>query len=65
MKTIDIGKSGLLGSEISLGCMRLTELAQTEVDTLINTSLEVGIDFFDHADVGKNREKLFRSFFSA
>ncbi len=61
MKAIDIGKSGLLASEISLGCMRLDGLAQDEVDTLINTALDVGIDFFDHADVygGGKCEEVF------
>lgn len=59
MKAIDIGKSGLLGSEISLGCMRIAGLEQQEADLLIDTALEVGIDFFDHADVygdGKSEE---------
>ena len=51
MKAIDIGKSGLLASEISLGCMRIAELDQPAVDTLVNTALEVGIDYFDHSDV--------------
>lgn len=61
MKAIDIGKSGLLASEISLGCMRLVDLDQHGVDLLINTALEVGIDFFDHADVygGGRSEELF------
>jgi len=61
MKVIDIGKSGLIASEISLGCMRIVELEQPEIDTLINTALEVGIDFFDHADVygGGKSEELF------
>jgi predicted oxidoreductase len=51
MKQIDVGHSGLLASEISLGCMRINELSQAEADRLIGTALEVGIDFFDHADV--------------
>ena len=51
MKAIDIGKSGLLASEISLGCMRIAELNQPAVDTLVNTALEVGIDYYDHSDV--------------
>lgn len=59
MRKIDLGKSGLLVSEISLGCMRIRRLAEHELDTLLNTALEVGIDFFDHADVyggGKSEE---------
>jgi len=51
MKKIDIGSSGLLASEISLGCMRIDGMSKREADTLLNTALDVGIDFFDHADV--------------
>jgi predicted oxidoreductase len=66
MKAINIGKSGLLASEISLGCMRIDGLAQQEADSLINTALEVGIDFFDHADVygGGKSEEVFADAFS-
>ena len=66
MKVIDLGNSGLLASEISLGLMRVAELGQREADHLINTALEVGIDFFDHADIyaaGKS-EKVFADSFS-
>ncbi len=65
MKKINIGKSGLMASEISLGCMRIVGLDQPGVDTLINTALEVGIDFFDHADVygGGRCEELFADAF--
>ena len=51
MKVIEVGKCGLLASEISLGCMRINGLSEHEVDGLLNTALEVGINFFDHADV--------------
>jgi predicted oxidoreductase len=54
MKIINIGKSGLTASEISLGCMRIVELDQSGVDKLLKTALELGIDFFDHADVYGN-----------
>jgi predicted oxidoreductase len=59
MKAIDIGDSGLLASEISVGCMRIAGMSKQEVDKLLNTALDVGIDFFDHADVyggGKSEE---------
>lgn len=51
MKKIDIGQSGLLASEISLGCMRINNLTEVQLDRLLSTALEAGIDFFDHADV--------------
>jgi len=59
MKSIDIGKSGLLASEISMGCMRIAGLSHQEADRLLKTALEVGIDFFDHSDIyggGKSEE---------
>jgi predicted oxidoreductase len=61
MKVIDIGKSGLLASEISVGCMRIADFSSLEADSLLNTAFEAGIDFFDHADVygGGKSEELF------
>jgi predicted oxidoreductase len=61
MKHIDLGKSGLVASAISLGCMRINRLAERELDQLISKALEVGINFFDHADVygGGACEELF------
>jgi predicted oxidoreductase len=59
MKKISIGKGELLASEISLGCMRINNLSKSEASVLINTALEQGIDFFDHADIyggGKSEE---------
>jgi predicted oxidoreductase len=59
MKKINIGNGEISASEISLGCMRITELSKTEAAKFINTALEEGIDFFDHADIygsGKSEE---------
>lgn len=63
MKYIEVGKS-FSASAVSLGCMRMANLDETQVDAVINTALENGIDFFDHADIyGKgNSEKLFGDF---
>ncbi|AGK96151.1 aldo/keto reductase [Clostridium pasteurianum] len=62
MKKINIGNGKITNaSEISLGCMRLTELSVSEASNLINTALEEGINFFDHADKYSNGkcEELF------
>jgi predicted oxidoreductase len=59
MKKINIANSEISASEISLGCMRITELSNKEASTLIHTALEEGINFFDHADIysgGKSEE---------
>lgn len=64
MKTLTIGTSPLVASEISLGCMRIAGMAPDAVDTLIRTSWEAGINFYDHADIygkGKSEEVFAQS----
>ncbi|ACL77510.1 aldo/keto reductase [Ruminiclostridium cellulolyticum] len=59
MRRISIGNGALTASEISLGCMRISEMTKNDAANLINTALEEGIDFFDHADIyggGKSEE---------
>lgn len=52
MKNLIIGDTNLEVSEIGLGCMRITELQdKKEVRNLIDTAMDQGIDFFDHADI--------------
>jgi len=61
MKTIKLGSSELNVSPIALGCMRLTELDRGEANKYLNTCIEMGINFFDHADIygGGSCEELF------
>jgi predicted oxidoreductase len=61
LKKIKLGTSGLHVSSISLGCMRMGKLAKYEAENVIHNALEVGIDFFDHADIyaGGESEKIF------
>ena len=61
MKLIDVGKIGLNGSEIVLGCMRINKVSYKEAEKAVMTSLEKNINFFDHADIyGKgDSEKIF------
>lgn len=60
MKRIPVGsdlKNPILTvPEIALGCMRLNGLGQTEAEALICTAMEMGINFFDHADIYGNGE---------
>src|SRR5689334_18663912 len=51
MKNIHIADTDLDVSEISLGCMRISGLTNQEISKLIHTSLDEGVNFFDHADV--------------
>ena len=48
-------------SPIALGCMRLTRLEVAEAEKLLLTAVELGINFFDHADIyaGGQAETLF------
>lgn len=45
MKSINLGNSGLKASAVALGCMRIAELDTSELEQLIDASLEAGIDF--------------------
>lgn len=60
MKNITIGNS-FTSSAISLGCMRMGGLDEKRVDSIIDTAIENGIRFFDHADIygGGNAERVF------
>ena len=51
MKNVPLANSDLKASEVSLGCMRIAEMAKADISTLLNTALDAGINFFDHADV--------------
>jgi len=61
MKTIPLGKSELQVPVIAVGCMRIQKLDQTAAEKLIRSALEMGANFFDHADVYGNGacEELF------
>ncbi|MBS1706534.1 MAG: aldo/keto reductase [Armatimonadetes bacterium] len=61
MNRIEIGTSGVVASEVSLGCMRIGGMQPDELDLLVKTCLDEGIDFFDHADIygGGKCEEVF------
>ena len=50
MKQI-LGSSDLSVSRIGLGCMRMAALDSSDAVRVIETALEKGINFFDHADI--------------
>ena len=61
MKYMKIAQSDMNASEISLGCMRISGMSNQDISTLINTALDKGINFFDHADIyggGKSEAKF-------
>jgi predicted oxidoreductase len=61
LKNIKVGKSEITASNIIMGNMRLNELSVSEAEKLIRTTMDVGINFFDHADIygGGQCEELF------
>ena len=59
MYSIDFGKSGIKVPTIAVGCMRISNMTEAEVSKFVETSLEMGANFFDHADIyggGKSEE---------
>ena len=61
MKTISIGNGAMEASTLALGCMRIVRVPRQDADRLLHTALDLGINYFDHADVygAGNSEKLF------
>ncbi|MBI1257408.1 MAG: aldo/keto reductase family oxidoreductase [Chloroflexi bacterium] len=51
MKNVPLANCDLQASEISLGCMRISGMSNADISNLIHTTLDAGINFFDHADV--------------
>ncbi|MBR3737817.1 MAG: aldo/keto reductase [Eubacterium sp.] len=65
MKRIRVGNS-FEASAVVMGCMRI-DGAKENADKIINTALELGIDYFDHADIygGGECEEIFGDFLSS
>lgn len=51
MKKQKIGTSNIEASRIALGCMRMADKTVEEAKVIIQTALDGGINFFDHADM--------------
>ena len=59
MKYMNLPKTDLTVSRLALGNMRIANMSVDEVDALVTKALELGINFFDHADIygrGKSEE---------
>ncbi len=61
MYNIELGKTGLSVPTIAVGCMRLKSLDNAKANKFINTAIESGANFFDHADIygGGECERIF------
>lgn len=51
MKYIEIGKKLTEVSQLALGCMRMRRYSLEEVTRVLSSAQDIGINFFDHADV--------------
>ena len=51
MYQIDFGKSGLKVPTIAIGCMRIGEMSEKEAAAFLDTAMQNGANFFDHADI--------------
>jgi predicted oxidoreductase len=51
VKNLSVSGFDLPVSNVILGLMRITEISAEEIRTLVGTARDVGITFFDHADV--------------
>lgn len=50
-------------SQVALGCMRIAQMSDKDLDRYINTALDSGYNYFDHADIygGGRCEEVFGS----
>ena len=51
MRTINLGSAGLAVPAVAVGCMRINKLKKTEAARFVKTALDLGANFFDHADI--------------
>lgn len=61
MRTIKLGTSTLDVPVVAVGCMRINSLDKTEAERFVQTALEQGANFFEHADIygGGKCEEIF------
>ena len=59
MYNINLGKTGLSVPTVAVGCMRISNMTEKQAAEFVDTSLGLGANFFDHADIygaGKSEE---------
>lgn len=65
MKKVFLGKTGVEVPSVVLGCMRLSGMSDNDMNHMIHTALEMGVNYFDHADIyggGASEEVFGRAF---
>ena len=51
MRTMKLGQSTLEVPVIAVGCMRIKALSKPDAQRFVQTALDIGANFFDHADI--------------
>lgn len=51
MKYTKIGNTSLTVPDIAVGCMRMAQLKPNDAECFVSSMLEMGFNFFDHADI--------------
>lgn len=51
MKQVNWGSSGQKAPAIAVGCMRMNRVPLEQAAKLVDTAMERGVNFFDHADI--------------
>ena len=51
MKMLQLGVSNLQVPVIAVGCMRINRLSKQEAESFVQTAIDIGANFFDHADI--------------
>jgi predicted oxidoreductase len=61
VRTIKLGSSNLEVPVVAVGCMRINSLEKKDAENFVQTALEQGAYFFDHADIygGGTCEEIF------
>ncbi|MBA2936778.1 aldo/keto reductase [Paenibacillus sp. CGMCC 1.16610] len=61
MRTMKLGTSNLEVPVIAVGCMRINSLEKNEAERFVQSALDAGANFFDHADIygGGKCEEIF------
>jgi len=61
MKQVKLGNTDMMVPSIAVGCMRLSEKSEQEMNRFIHSAMEQGAYFFDHADIygGGMSEEIF------
>ena len=61
MTKLSIANSNLTVPNIGIGCMRIAAMPKEQVEGLIKTAMDLGLNFFEHADIygGGQSEEVF------